>query len=237
MQNGPRVEPGETGFGPHPRHAGPDPASISPTPVMPDLIRHPPCPFGVIQPDWPAPANVRAFTTTRNGGFSKGQWSELNLGDHCGDDPNHVNQNRALLRSLLPCEPLWLKQVHGKKVISRDNGIDSEPEADAIFSKQTGQVCGVLTADCLPVLFCNKAGTKVAAAHAGWRGLAEGVLEATVSAMDCDPCDLMAWLGPAIGPQALRLAGMFTTHLLIWMLKMPPLSNLMATVGWQICTN
>jgi len=172
---------------------------------MPDLIRHPPYPFGVIQPDWPAPANVRAFTTTRNGGFSKGQWSELNLGDHCGDDPNHVNQNRALLRSLLPCEPLWLKQVHGKKVISRDNGIDSEPEADAIFSKQTGQVCGVLTADCLPVLFCNKAGTKVAAAHAGWRGLAEGVLQTTVSAMDCDPCDLMAWLGPAIGPQAFEV--------------------------------
>ena len=192
---------------------------IEPTFVMPDLIRqkvrpgtgretglgHPSCPFEIIQPDWPAPANVRAFTTTRIGGFSKGQWGELNLGGSCGDDPSHVKQNRALLQTLLPCEPRWLRQVHGKKVAVWDEGLDSKAEADAVTSQQTGQVCAVLTADCLPVLFCNKAGTKVAASHAGWRGLAAGVLEATVSAMACDPGELMAWLGPAIGPQAFEV--------------------------------
>ena len=172
---------------------------------MPDLIRYPPCPFKVIQPDWSAHANVRAFTTTRNGGFSQGQWNGLNLGNNCGDDPNHVKQNRKLLRTQLPCKPHWLKQVHGKRVITWDDRSSSEPEADAITSNQAGQVCAVLTADCLPVLFCNKSGTKIAASHAGWRGLAEGVLEATVSAMDCDPGELMAWLGPAIGPQAFEV--------------------------------
>ena len=156
----------------------------------------------LIRPDWPAPANVHAFATTRNGGFSKGQWSSLNLGDHCGDDPNHVRQNHERLRTLLPGEPRWLKQVHGKKVVCWDEGIDPEPEADAVVSTQAGQVCAILTADCLPVLFCDRQGTRVAAAHAGWRGLAAGVLEATVAAMDCDPGELIAWLGPAIGPQA-----------------------------------
>ena len=154
----------------------------------------------LIRPDWPAPANVRAFTTTRTGGFSQGPWKGLNLGDRCGDDPAHVAQNRALLRSLLPSDPRWLRQVHGNRVVSWSDCENHEPEADAIFSEQAGQVCAVLTADCLPVLFCNMAGTKVAAAHAGWRGLAAGVLEATVAAMDCDPGELMAWLGPAIGP-------------------------------------
>ena len=218
MQNGPRVEPGETGYRPHPRHAGPDLSGV-PDSVMPDLIRqkvrpgtgretglgHPSCPFGIIQPDWSVPANVRAFTTTRNGGFSKGQWSGLNLGGSCGDDLNHVKQNRALLQTLLPCEPHWLRQVHGRKVVVWDNGFDSGLEADAIVSNQTRQVCAVLTADCLPVLFCNKAGTKVAASHAGWRGLAAGVLEATISSMGCEPCKLMAWLGPAIGPTAFEV--------------------------------
>ena len=159
---------------------------------MPDLIR----------PDWPAPANVHAFTTTRNGGFSHGAWGSLNLGDRCGDDPDLVKQNRKLLRTLLPGEPCWLKQVHGKNVIAWDEGRDLEPGADAIFSRQTGQVCAVLTADCLPVLFCNRAGTRVAACHAGWRGLAAGVLEAMVSVMGSAPAELMAWLGPAIGPQS-----------------------------------
>ena len=159
---------------------------------MPDLIR----------PDWPAPANVHAFTTTRKGGFSLGKWSSLNLGDRCGDNPDHVKQNRELLRSLLPGDPRWLRQVHGNRVVAWGENSEAEPEADAIFSDQAGQVCAVLTADCLPVLFCNRAGTKVATAHAGWRGLVAGVLEATVSAMDCDPSELMVWLGPAIGPQA-----------------------------------
>mgnify|MGYP001820832776 CR=1 FL=1 len=159
----------------------------------------------LIRPDWPAPPNVRAFTTTRKGGFSAGPWSSLNLGDHCGDDPAHVAQNRELLSKLLPSEPKWLNQVHGNKAIAWGDCHKRRPEADAIFSSQAGQVCAVLTADCLPVLFCNKAGTKVAAAHAGWRGLAAGVLEATVSAMDCDPSDLIAWLGPAIGPGAFEV--------------------------------
>ena len=158
-----------------------------------------------VQADWPAPGNVRAFTTTRNDGFSRGQWSKLNLGDHCGDDPGHVKQNRESLRTLLPGQPRWLSQVHGKSVVTWNEGGDSEPVADAIISDQTGQVCAVLTADCLPVLFCNRAGTKVAAAHAGWRGLGAGVLEATVSAMACDPGELMAWLGPAIGPRAFEV--------------------------------
>lgn len=159
----------------------------------------------LIQPDWRAPDNVRAFTTTRTGGFSRGQWNSMNLGDRCGDDPNHVKQNRESLRPLVPCVPLWLRQVHGKRVVAWDEDRVPEPEADAIISNKTGQVCAVLTADCLPILFCNKAGTKVAASHAGWRGLAAGILEATVSAMACDPRELMAWLGPAIGPQAFEV--------------------------------
>jgi YfiH family protein len=159
----------------------------------------------LIKPDWPAPSNVRAFTTTRKGGFSQGPWSSFNLGMSCGDDPRHVEQNRASLLRLLPSEPRWLRQVHGTSVISWDQASDPEIKADAIFSNQPGQVCAVLTADCLPVLFCDKAGTQVAAAHAGWRGLAAGVLENTVRAMDCEPAELIAWMGPAIGPEAFEV--------------------------------
>lgn len=159
----------------------------------------------VIRPDWQAPSNVRAFTTTRNGGFSHGAWSSLNLGANCGDDPRHVQQNRHALARLLPSEPRWLKQVHGTNAVSWDKAKTTGAEADAIFSSQPGQVCAVLTADCLPVLFCNQAGTRIAAAHAGWRGLAAGVLEASVLAMECKPADLIAWLGPAIGPQAFEV--------------------------------
>ena len=159
----------------------------------------------LIRPDWPAPGNVRAFSTTRNGGFSEGPWSSLNFGDHCGDNPDYVKQNRELLRTLLPGKPRWLRQVHGNRVFTWDEAGDPEPEADAIFSKQPEQVCAVLTADCLPVIFCNKAGTEVAAAHAGWRGLAAGILQATVSAMNCTPADLIAWLGPAIGPRTFEV--------------------------------
>ena len=159
----------------------------------------------VIRPDWPAPANVHAFTTTRRSGFSNGAWSSLNLGINCGDDPRNVEKNRRLLSKLLPSEPRWINQVHGTRAVRWDQANDTVTGADAIVSNQTGQVCAVLTADCLPVLFCNRIGTRIAAAHAGWRGLAAGVLEATVSAMGCDPLDLMAWLGPAIGPQAFEV--------------------------------
>lgn len=157
---------------------------------MPDLIR----------PDWPAPANIQAFTTTRNGGVSKGPWRTWNLGERCGDSPQHVQRNREILRELLPGEPQWLRQVHGNRVVAW--GEESEPEADAVVSRQPGQVCAVLTADCLPVLLCNSEGTEVAACHAGWRGLAAGVIEAAVAAMQSQPAEIMAWLGPAIGPKA-----------------------------------
>ena len=153
----------------------------------------------LIRPDWPVPANVHAFTTTRNCGVSQGPWRSLNLGENCGDDPDHVAQNRESLRQLLPTEPCWLKQVHGNRVVKW--GEESNPEADAIISNQARQVCVVLTADCLPVLFCNRTGTQVAACHAGWRGLAAGVIEATVAAMSSKPGEILAWLGPAIGPQ------------------------------------
>ena len=155
----------------------------------------------LIKPDWPAPANIHGFTTTRNGGFSQGPWDSLNLGSSCGDDPRHVEKNRQFLSDLLPSEPRWLRQVHGASVVGWDKANIPGTEADAIVGKQSGQVCAVLTADCLPVLFCNEAGTHIAAAHAGWRGLAAGVLEATVLAMECKPADLMAWMGPAIGPR------------------------------------
>ena len=159
----------------------------------------------LIRPDWPAPANIHAFTTTRNGGFSQGPWDSLNLGLGCGDDSQHVENNRRLLSGLLPSEPRWLRQIHGTGVVGWDRADIPGAEADAIVSNQAGQVCAVLTADCLPVLFCNKAGTHIAAAHAGWRGLAAGVLEATVLAMECKPADLMVWMGPAIGPSAFEV--------------------------------
>ena len=154
----------------------------------------------LIRADWPAPANVRAFTTTRVGGFSRGKWGTLNLGDSCGDDPGNVRKNRDLLQSLVPSKLRWVSQVHGVRVIGLDEHNSVGLEADAMTSRKSGQVCAVLTADCLPVLFCNTTATKIAASHAGWRGLADGVLEATVLAMECAPGELMAWLGPAIGP-------------------------------------
>jgi len=152
-----------------------------------------------IIPDWPAPANVSALQTTRAGGVSMGAYASLNLGDHVGDDPAAVAQNRALLRADLPAEPVWLKQVHGNVVVGADRAM-GVPAADAALARQAGTVCAVLTADCLPVLLCDESGTVVGAAHAGWRGLAGGVVEATVQAMKAEPERLLAWLGPAIGP-------------------------------------
>lgn len=159
----------------------------------------------LIQPGWPAPVNVRAFSTTRKGGFSQAPWNGLNFSDNCGDVAAHVRKNRQLLRNVLPSEPHWLRQVHGIRVQALDGGTGPDSAADATTSFTSGQVCAVLSADCLPVLFCDQAGTKVAAAHAGWRGLANGVLEATVAAMACQADELMAWLGPAIGPNAFEV--------------------------------
>jgi purine-nucleoside/S-methyl-5'-thioadenosine phosphorylase / adenosine deaminase len=158
--------------------------------------------LSIIQPDWPAPSQISAFTTTRYGGVSQPPYDSLNLGLHVGDDPIAVNTNRKRLRKAasLPSEPLWLEQVHGTEVITANNwrpGI----EADAIYSQRTNQVCAVMTADCLPVLFTDITGTQVAATHAGWRGLLNGILETTVSQFSGQPGEIMAWLGPAIGPQ------------------------------------
>ena len=157
-----------------------------------------------IVPDWPAPAQVRALVTTRAGGVSVAPYAGLNLGDHVGDDRVSVAQNRAILRAALPAEPVWLKQVHGIAVLDADSSIAST-EADASVTRQASRVCAVLTADCLPVLFCDDQGSVVAAAHAGWRGLAGGMLEATVAAMQVPADSVMAWLGPAIGAQAFEV--------------------------------
>lgn len=155
-------------------------------------------------PDWPAPARVRALVTTRAGGVSMAPYAGLNLGDHVGDDPARVAQNRAILRASLPAEPAWLKQVHGIAVLDADSDIAAS-EADASVARQAGPVCAVLTADCLPVLFCDRDGSVVAAAHAGWRGLVGGMLEATVAAMQVPADRIMAWLGPAIGAHAFEV--------------------------------
>jgi len=159
-----------------------------------------------ILPDWPAPAHVHALVTTRIGGVSTGPYASFNLGDHVGDDPAAVTENRRILCPPLPAEPIWMKQVHGVRCL--DAAIAPRgSEADAAFSRQPGVVCAVLTADCLPVLLCDAAGTVVAAAHAGWRGLAAGVIESTVAAMGVPSDRLMAWLGPAIGPQHFEVGG------------------------------
>ncbi|HUW50586.1 MAG TPA: peptidoglycan editing factor PgeF [Sulfuricella sp.] len=157
-----------------------------------------------IIPDWPAPANVRALQTTRTGGVSTGAYASLNLGDHVGDDAAVVASNRAILRAALPAEPVWLKQVHGNVVADADRAVGI-PEADAAVARKADAVCAVMTADCLPLLLCDESGTVVGAAHAGWRGLAGGVIEAAVAAMNVAPVSLLAWLGPAIGPQAFEV--------------------------------
>ena len=142
--------------------------------------------------------------TLRHGGVSAEPWASFNLGDHVGDDASAVTANRALLRTHLPAEPVWLRQVHGVHCLDAAKAPEIA-EADASFTRQRGVVCAVLTADCLPVLFCDDAASVVAAAHAGWRGLAGGVIESTVAAIGVTPKTLMAWLGPAIGPTAFEV--------------------------------
>lgn len=152
-----------------------------------------------IQPRWPAPRNVHALSTTRKGGVSTGPYAALNLGDHVGDDPQAVAANRSSLQQELgDVVPRWLKQVHGVRVAG--DGESTWQPADAAVTAKRGAACVIMTADCLPVVFCDRAGTRVAAAHAGWRGLAAGVLEATLQSMGTQ--DVLAWMGPAIGPQA-----------------------------------
>ncbi len=157
-----------------------------------------------ILPDWPAPPRVKALQTTRHGGVSVAPYDSLNLGDHVGDAELAVARNRQLLAALLPSEPVWLNQVHGVEVVKAD-AAGCLPRADACIATRAGAVCVVMTADCLPILLCDDKGSVVGAAHAGWRGLCEGVIERTVLAMDVPPQTLMAWMGPAIGPGAFEV--------------------------------
>jgi len=157
-----------------------------------------------IVPRWPAPQWVRACTTTRDGGVSRGPFASLNLGDHVGDDPHAVTINRQLLRQAfdLPAEPVWLRQVHGSTVVTLHDSV-SDVEADAAISDQCGMVCAVLTADCLPILLCDTEQPRVAAIHAGWRGLAAGIIEQALQHFES--ANVIAWMGPAIGPRAFEV--------------------------------
>jgi YfiH family protein len=157
----------------------------------------------LILPDWPLPAGVKACSTTRHGGISLPPYDSLNLGTHVGDDARAVADNRQRLveGAGLPQMPVWLEQIHGTRVVRLDGQTPADLRADAVYSNVPGQVCAVMTADCLPVLFCSQAGDEVAAAHAGWRGLCNGVLEQTLAAFAAEPSCISAWLGPAIGPQ------------------------------------
>lgn len=157
-----------------------------------------------IIPRWPAPPNVRALITTRAGGVSRGPFASLNLGLRTGDDPRAVATNRERLASVLPQPPKWLRQVHGSGVVEAD-ALAGAPEADAGIARQSGTVCGVLVADCIPVLIADRAGTAVAIAHAGWRGLARGIVDNTVERMGAEPQALVAYLGPGIGPGAFEV--------------------------------
>ena len=160
----------------------------------------------MIRPRWPAPASVHAFSTTRAGGTSQPPYDSLNLASHVGDQEVTVQANRdQLIKQLnLAAEPAWLEQVHGDTVVDA-GAVVGTPSADGSYTRQSGVVCAVMTADCLPVLLCDQQGEVVAAVHAGWRGLAAGVLEATVAAMAVPPESLLAWLGPAIGPDAFEV--------------------------------
>ncbi len=154
-------------------------------------------------PDWPAPVGVRSCVTTRAGGVSIAPFDSFNLGDHVDDDPAAVASNRTALTSQLNVQPTWLRQVHGIDVVAANS--TAVMEADASWTATPGVACTIMTADCLPALFCNRSGSQVAAAHAGWRGLAAGVLEAAVGSFSDDPSEILVWLGPAIGPDAFEV--------------------------------
>ncbi len=158
----------------------------------------------IIEPNWPAPKNVKALQTTRLGGVSLFPYGSLNLGAHVEDSEQSVLENRNRLRGLLPNSPLWLQQVHGTSVVTEQLGLN-HPQADGSITQESNEVCTVMTADCLPILFCDEAGTQVAAVHAGWRGLADGILEEALGQFKCRPNSILAWLGPAIGPSAFEV--------------------------------
>ena len=157
-----------------------------------------------IVPDWPAPARVKSLITTRRGGVSAGRYAGLNIGLRTGDDEAAIRANRAQLRACLPQEPKWLRQVHGSSVVAID-GLTEIPEADAGVAHQAGTVGVVIVADCMPVLLCDLASSVVGIAHSGWRGLSSSVIENTVREMGVAPAQLLAYLGPAIGPSAFEV--------------------------------
>ncbi len=161
-------------------------------------------------PQWPAPGHVRVISTRRTGGASAGPYASFNLAQHVGDDPAAVATNRARLRHAggLPAEPLWLDQVHGIEVVTNTGPATVQaaaPTADASVAHEPGRVCVVMTADCLPVVITDRAGTRIGVSHAGWRGLVGGVLEATIAALQVPPSELLAWLGPAIAQPAFEV--------------------------------
>jgi YfiH family protein len=168
------------------------------TKLMPSGYKH------WLTPDWPAPANIHAATTLRTGGVSGGAYAGLNPAMHVGDDAELVKQNRQIIKELLalPGDPVWLEQIHSNRAVP---AVASEPlqQADASYTAESGVVCAVLTADCLPLLVCSADGSEVAAIHAGWRGLLAGVIGNTVSAIRNS--DLFVWLGPAIGPDCFEV--------------------------------
>ena len=161
-----------------------------------------------IVPGWPAPARVRAFVTTRAGGVSSGDYASMNLGANSGDEEENVARNRRIVRAALPSDPVYLAQVHGIDVADLDAArAPGRPRADAAVTSTPGKVAVVLTADCMPLFLADRAGTRVAVAHAGWRGLAAGVVEQALAALKAPARDVVAWMGPAIGPAAFEVGG------------------------------
>ena len=160
----------------------------------------------IIEASWPAPPHIVAGTTLRTGGVSLDTWSSLNLAAHVDDNPGAVEENRSrfALNCNLPGEPVWLNQVHSNRA-ALEKPADAREGCDALVTRESGKVCAILTADCLPVLFCAKDGSEIAAAHAGWRGLSDGVLEATLKVMRTAPGSTIVWLGPAISQKAFEV--------------------------------
>lgn len=161
----------------------------------------------LIFPSWDAPQNIRAFTTTRKGGISLPPFEGLNVGDHVGDNLEAVLKNRQLIekKCQLPQAPIYLQQTHSTKVLTLPLNSTSNLNADAVYTQTKNQICTVMTADCLPLLICNRKGSEVAVVHAGWRGLCEGVIENTLKNFQSSPQDLMVWLAPAISQQAFQV--------------------------------
>lgn len=157
--------------------------------------------------NWKIPKNVGFAITSRQGGVSQSPFNSLNLGDHVKDNQQHVLQNRQLVQKTfnMPAAPTWLQQVHGIDIVNLDNNIHSTVIADGSYTTNTGKVCVVMTADCLPLLLCNKQGTEIAAVHAGWRGLCDGVIESAVKKFRSSPQDILALIGPCIGPHAFEV--------------------------------